>query len=96
MIRLTERAAHGLKEILTAKRTPSDQGIKLVPTEDGGFGMTIDKPAAGDAVVDEGNRPLLIVDAQLVARCEGAFLDVSKDPAGGEGRRFVLKPGGES
>jgi hypothetical protein len=35
MIRLTERAAYGLKEILTANRTPSDQGIKIVPDEKG-------------------------------------------------------------
>lgn len=95
MIRLTERAAYWLREILTANRTPSDQGVKLVPSETSGFGMTIDRPQEGDAVVDGGNRPLLIVDAELVGRCEDAQLDVATETGNGESPRFVLRSAGE-
>lgn len=96
MIRLTERAAYQLREILTTNRTPSDQGVKLVPHETNGFGMTIDRPQQGDVVVDGGNRPLLIVDAELVARCEDAQLDVASQGGDAEHPRFVLRAAGEA
>lgn len=91
MIRLTERAAFGLKEILTANRTPSDQGVKLVPSETGGVSMTIDRPAEGDSVVDGGKRPLLIVDAAIVDHLDGVVLDLSQGEKDGETPQFVLR-----
>jgi len=91
MIRLTERAAYGLKEILTANRTPSDQGIKLVPGEKGGVSMTIDRPGDGDSVVDGGKRPLLIVDAALTSHLDGVVLDLSKGDTEGEQPQFVFR-----
>ena len=92
MIQLTERAAYGLKEILTANRTPSDQGVKLVPNEAGGVAMTIDRPQEGDSVVDGGKRPLLIVDAAIAPRLEGIVLDLSRGEKEGEEVQFVLRP----
>lgn len=92
MIRLTERAAYGLKEILTANRTPSDQGVKLVPNEAGGVAMTIDRPQEGDSVVDGGKRPLLIIDAAIAPRLEGIVLDLSRGENDGEEAQFVLRP----
>ena len=91
MIRLTERAAYGLKEILTANRTPSDQGIKLVPDERGGVSMTIDRPGDGDSVVDGGKRPLLIVDATLADHLDGVVLDLSRGEKDGEEAQFVFR-----
>jgi hypothetical protein len=44
MIRLTERAATGLRDILAMQRTPGDQAVKLVPDPSGGIAMTIDRP----------------------------------------------------
>jgi hypothetical protein len=91
MIRLTERAAYGLKEILTANRTPSDQGIKLVPDEKGGVSMTIDAPGDGDSVVDGGQRPLLIVDSALSEHLDGVVLDLSRGDEEGQEPQFVFK-----
>jgi Fe-S cluster assembly iron-binding protein IscA len=90
MIRLTERAAHGLKEILTANRTPKEQGVKLVPDESGGVAMTIDQPGEGDAVVDGGQRPLLIVDSLIAAKLDGVVLDLTREEEDTE-PRFVLR-----
>jgi Fe-S cluster assembly iron-binding protein IscA len=92
MIRLTERAAYGLREILTANRTPSDQGVKLVPNESGGVAMTMDRPQEGDSVVDGGKRPLLIVDAAIAPRLEGIVLDFSRGEKDGEEAQFILRP----
>jgi Fe-S cluster assembly iron-binding protein IscA len=91
MIRLTERAAYGLKEILTENRTPNDQGVKLVPGERGGVAMTIDRPAEGDTVVDGGKRPLLIVDASLTERLDGVVLDYSQEEVGAKQPQFVFR-----
>lgn len=91
MIRLTERAAYGLKEILTANRTPNDHGIKLVPAERGGVTMTIDRPGEGDSIVDGGKRPLLIVDASLTDRLDGVVLDYAREDMGNEEPQFVFR-----
>jgi len=91
MIRLTERAAHGLREILTAQRLPRDKAVKLVPGEDG-IAMVIDSAHEGDAVVDGGRRPLLIVDAAIAPRLDGTVLDLSPGAENeGLAPRFVLR-----
>jgi Fe-S cluster assembly iron-binding protein IscA len=78
MIRLTERAAEALKEMLTANQTPDDQGVKLFPDQEGGIAMAIAPAAESDEVVREEDRPLLIVDAELVGKLEGALLDFTR------------------
>jgi Fe-S cluster assembly iron-binding protein IscA len=90
MIQLTERAADGLKKILSAEGTPGDQGIKLVPDESGGVSMTIARPSHGDSVLDEGKRPLLIVDSMIAERLDGIVLDLSAEGPEAE-LRFVLR-----
>jgi Fe-S cluster assembly iron-binding protein IscA len=81
MIQLTERAAEGLKKILSAEGTPGDQGVKLVPDE---------SPSQGDSVMGEGKRPLLIVDSMIAERLDGVVLDLTgEEPE--EQLRFVLR-----
>jgi Fe-S cluster assembly iron-binding protein IscA len=77
-MRLTERAAEALREMLTANQTPDDQGVKLFPDPEGDVAMTIAPPAESDEVVSESERPLLIVDAELVGKLEGALLDFTR------------------
>jgi hypothetical protein len=91
MIRLTERAAYGLREILTANRTPSDQGVKLVLGDQGKVSMTIGRPEEGDSVVDGGRRPLLIVDAAIANDLDGVVLDVAKGENETEPPQFVFR-----
>jgi Fe-S cluster assembly iron-binding protein IscA len=90
MIQLTGRAADGLKRILTAEGAPGDQSVKLVPDESGGVAMTFARPGKDDAVVGEGPRPLLIVDAVIAERLNGATLDLTADSRDRE-LRFVLR-----
>ena len=91
MIRLTERAAAGLKNVLTSNATPKDQAVKLVPSDGGGVRMVIDSAGKDDEIVDGGNRPLLIVDAAITSKLDNVGLDVEQDPARPEDPRFVLR-----
>jgi hypothetical protein len=65
--------------------------VKLVPDERGGVSMTIDRPAEGDAVVDGGKRPLLIVDAALNDDLDGVVLDLSRGEKEDEQPQFVFR-----
>ncbi|HUG53263.1 MAG TPA: hypothetical protein VMR21_06665 [Vicinamibacteria bacterium] len=88
---MTEKAAEGLRQVLTDSRTPREQAIKLVPTDTGEIAMTIASPAAGDELVDAGGRPLLIVDSALTSRLDGVVVDVSAEDEKEEAPRFVLR-----
>ena len=90
MIRLTERAIHELHRILTANRTPGDQGLKLVPGETGGVEFTFDRPGEGDAVVNGRKRAILIVDAVIAPKIDGLVLDLTTGNRERESR-FVLR-----
>ena len=78
MIRVTERAEKGLRDILAASQAVGNQAVKLVPDDSGGVAMTIGQPLHGDAVVPGKQRPLLIVDAALAGRLDDVVLDFTK------------------
>jgi Fe-S cluster assembly iron-binding protein IscA len=90
MIRVTERAANGLRDLLATSQAQGNQSVKLVPDEGGGVAMTIGQPLLGDAVVPGEKRPLLIVDAALAARLEDVVLDFTK--GNGLPPHFVFLP----
>jgi Fe-S cluster assembly iron-binding protein IscA len=93
MIRLTERAAEALKEMLIANQTPNDQGVKLFPDPSGGVAMTIAPAAEGDELVNEEERLLLIVDTEIVGRVDGALLDFTRGTDDAEPRFELREPG---
>jgi Fe-S cluster assembly iron-binding protein IscA len=68
MVRVTERAATALQELLTTTAAPPDAGVRLTPNTNGGLAMTVDAPHAGDEVVlrGEDEAPVLIVDSAVV------------------------------
>jgi hypothetical protein len=94
MIRMTARAADGIRDILDTNQTPGDKAVKLVPNERGGVSMTIDRAGRGDAVIDRDERPLLIVDASISRQLDGIVLDVTGG-RDGEEPEFVFRQGSE-
>ena len=78
MIRLTERAGEALREVLRENEAPEDQAVKLLPEPSGGLAMTIAPTAEGDEVVKKEGRPVLIIDAEIVDRLDGALLDFTR------------------
>jgi hypothetical protein len=92
MIQVTQGAATEIKKVLTANQAAQDRGLKLVPAEKGAVSLTIDKAQPGDAVLKDGDRPLLIVDSTITRRLDDAILDVSMDDdKRDEASRFVLR-----
>jgi len=92
MIQVTQGAASEIKKVLTANQAGRDRGLKLVPAEEGAVSLTIDKAQPGDAVLKDGDRPLLIVDSTITRRLDDAILDVTVDAKKREeGSRFVLR-----
>jgi len=78
MIRLTERASEALREMLRENEAPEGQAVKLFPEDSGNLAMTIAPTAEGDEVVSRENRPVLIIDAEIVGRLDGALLDFTR------------------
>ncbi len=92
MIQVTTRAAKGLERILTANQVPDNQGIKLVPANTGGIGMSIGSPGDSDVVFEGDRSPLLIVDAAIARQFEGAVVDLTKSD--GDEPQFVIRRDG--
>jgi Fe-S cluster assembly iron-binding protein IscA len=76
MLQVTERAASALQEVLAINNAPPKRGVRLVRTDEGRLGMTIDRPREGDQVVQRNDTPVLIVDRQVAASLSGAVLDL--------------------
>ena len=61
MITLTEHAKEILKSILIAAEAEPDEGLRLMPSPDGRFVLSLDTELSGDLVVEyEGYKVLLI------------------------------------
>ncbi len=92
MIRVTQDAAAGLRQIVSGSRTPSDFGVKLVPLEHLDLiGMAIGRPGDGDVVLGREHAPLLIVDSSLVEHLDQAVVDTDQDTQGNP--RLVIHRG---
>jgi Fe-S cluster assembly iron-binding protein IscA len=77
MVRVTERAATALQELLATNEAPPDAGVRIAPDTKGDLGMIVDSPHAGDAVVLRGEdaAPVLIVDSAVVEDLEEMVVD---------------------
>jgi Fe-S cluster assembly iron-binding protein IscA len=92
MFQVTERAAIALQEVLAINNAPPKRGVRLVPTDEGRLGMTIDRPREGDRVVQRDDTPVLIVDRQMAAALTGVVLDLQPAETEPEGPpRFTLR-----
>ena len=92
MITVTERAATELQELLKSQHASDAEGVKLVPSDDGGVQMTIAEPNAGDEVTQRDGHPLLIVDAALANTLDGTEVDFATEAANGTGASgFTLR-----
>lgn len=92
MITVTERAANELQELLTNNNAEPGQGVKLVPSGENRFGMSIGTPAEDDEVIRRGDEPLLIVDSRIAAALDGSEIDCETATVDGQRRtEFKLR-----
>jgi len=75
MVRVTERAASALQELLTTNQAPAEAGIRITPNERGGLAMTVDAPRQGDEVISREEIPVLIVDGAVVGQVGDMVVD---------------------
>lgn len=95
MLAVTERAAVQMEELLRINHAAPGQGVRLVPSSAGNFGMAIDAPSERDEVTPKPNReePLVIVDDRMAGALEGAEIDYETVVVNGEPRsQFTLLP----
>ena len=77
MVRVTERAATALQELLETTEAPPDSGVRLTHNASGDLAMIVDSPHAGDEVVLRGEdaAPVLIVDRAVVEDLQEVEVD---------------------
>ena len=93
MVRVTERAATALQDMLTEKNASPEKGVRLAPNGSGGVGMTIDAPLPGDEIVERDQTPVLIVDRGIKKRMAELLVDYeSAENSTEEHAKFVLRP----
>lgn len=81
MLNVTEAAIEQLTEMLDQADAGTSQGIRLVEDE-GEVGLRVDEPRGGDQVISAGERPVLLLEAHLLAALDGATLDAVDMPDG--------------
>jgi len=92
MVRVTERAATALQDMLTDRNAPPEVGVRLVPNGKGGLGMTVDAPLPGDEIIERDQTPVLIVDGAIKDRMAEMVVDYqSAEDDTQTGGGFVLR-----
>lgn len=75
MIAVTERAKEQLESMLRSKVDISLATLRLIATDEGGYGLHIDVENPGDKVVNYNGRNVLVIDKELADNLEGTILD---------------------
>ena len=75
MITVTDRAKEVLKATLIATEADPDEGLRLLPTPDGTFVLTLDTELPGDQVVEHEGSKVLIVGIEYLKVLDGKTVD---------------------
>lgn len=70
--------------------TEEDVALRLVVTDDGGFGMILDIPRNGDQLIERDGVKLLLIGHELKDSVRGMVLDCEETP---RGRKLVFVSG---
>lgn len=82
MLTVTEQAKVLLDGMIDEAARSAGQALRLTETEPGTLGLLHDAPGAGDQVVKQNRRPVLLVGPQIAEALTGATLDVIEGTAG--------------
>ncbi len=89
MLTVTEDAKQHLKKALLGGTADPDLGIRLTVDSSGEYGMTLDREAPGDSVVEHEGSKVLLVGREVSDRLADMTLDTHDTP---EGARLRLVP----
>jgi hypothetical protein len=76
MITITDEAVTVLTQVLRDNAALPGRVVRFIRDSEGGIGITLAEPAAGDVVVrQDAEGPLLVVDRLLVEELDGMVID---------------------
>ena len=87
MLTVTESAKQLLKEILLDQADDPEMGLRLSVRPPGHFGVSLDREAEGDQVVEHEGAKVLLVAPEIAPLLDGKTFDV-QDTA--EGPKLVI------
>jgi Fe-S cluster assembly iron-binding protein IscA len=82
MITVTERAKEKLKAILVDTGASTDEGLRLLPTENEGFALAMDTEMSADQVVEYEGYKVLLVGIEYFQLLNGKTLDCQNTEEG--------------
>jgi Fe-S cluster assembly iron-binding protein IscA len=82
MITVTERAKRELKALLINSEADPEEGLRLLPRQDGLFALAIDTEMSGDQVVEYENYKVLLVGIEYFKILDGKTIDCQETTKG--------------
>jgi hypothetical protein len=82
MITVTERAKGVLKAILIDRRADPEKRLRLLPSSDGRFILTLDTELSGDQVVGYEGFMVLLIGIEYLTMLDGKTVDVCLSEGG--------------
>jgi hypothetical protein len=75
VISVTDHAKQMLKDILIAMEADLDDGLRLMPSSDGAFVLTLGKQMSGDQVVEHEGFMVLLIGIEYFGFLNGRTVD---------------------
>ncbi|MEZ6241675.1 MAG: hypothetical protein R3B57_01390 [Phycisphaerales bacterium] len=88
MLTVTDSARATLAGMLESNNAPEGVALRLAPSQQGGLGLTPDKPVEADTTFDHDGRTVLCVQEELVGQLEGVVIDAEQ---GANGPQLALR-----
>jgi Fe-S cluster assembly iron-binding protein IscA len=82
VITITERAKEELREVLIAAEAEPYEGLRLLPTSEGVFGLMLDTEMSGDLVIEYEGYKVLLIGLEYFKFLNGKTLDCSDTDVG--------------
>jgi len=82
MLTVTEGAKQHLKKVLLTHTDDPELGVRLKVDESGEYGLTLDREAEGDQLVEHEGSKVLLVAHEVAERLAELTLDTEDTPEG--------------
>jgi hypothetical protein len=92
MLAVTETAREVLGQILADSDPAQEQALRLTRNSNDEFGLALDEERAGDQVVNNGEKTVLLVENALANELHGVMLDATQLPEGPSLRMVHSEP----
>jgi len=88
MLTVTDSARAALAGMLESNNTPPDVALRLAASQQGGLGLTPDKPMEVDTTFEHEGRTVLCVQPELAGQLDNVVIDAER---GANGPQLALR-----